>query len=90
MGIAPKAFGVNLRKELATRSDDTFPFTFGGLYPLLKSLERRRLVTSRWLKPKTMRERRQYAITATGRAELRIRKQKWRQFSRAMNRILGE
>jgi DNA-binding PadR family transcriptional regulator len=46
-------------------------------------------VTARWVKPARMRQRKQYAITAKGRAELRIRKQKWRQFSTAMSRVLG-
>jgi DNA-binding PadR family transcriptional regulator len=82
-------YGYQMRKELAARSHQYFQFAFGRLYPLLTSLERRRLVTSRWVKPARMRERKQYAITAKGRAELRTRKQKWRQFSAAMARVLS-
>jgi DNA-binding PadR family transcriptional regulator len=80
--------GYQLRKELATRSRHYFQFAFGRLYPLLAAMERRGLVTARWMKAGRSRERRKYAITAKGLAELRTRKQKWRQFSEAMNRLL--
>jgi len=52
-------------------------------------MERRGLVTARWVKAGKSRERRNYTITAKGLSELHIRKQKWRQFSEAMNRVLG-
>ncbi|HVM62763.1 MAG TPA: PadR family transcriptional regulator [Verrucomicrobiae bacterium] len=80
--------GYQLRKELAARSRDYFQFAFGRLYPLLRSLEKRRLVTSRIVEPGRHHERRIFTVTAKGRAELRLRKQKWQQFSAAMNRVL--
>ncbi len=78
--------GYQIRKELAARSHDYFQFAFGRLYPMLASMVRRRLLTSRL--EKTGRARRIFTITAKGLAELRTRKQKWRQFSGAMCRIL--
>jgi DNA-binding PadR family transcriptional regulator len=81
--------GYQIRKESASRSHDYFQFAFGGLYPLLASMEKRRLLTSRLVKAGKSRERRNFTITAKGLAELRLRKQKWRQFSEAMNRILN-
>ena len=80
--------GYQLRRELATRSHDYFQVAFGGLYPRLASMEQRRLVTSRIVQPGKHHERRIFTITAAGRAELRLRKQKWRLFSEAMSRIL--
>jgi DNA-binding PadR family transcriptional regulator len=81
--------GYQLRKELATRSHDYFQFAFGGLYPLLASMEKRRLVTSRIVEPGKHHERRIFTVTANGLAALRLRKQKWRQFSEAMDHILN-
>ena len=81
--------GYQLRKELATRSHHYFQFAFGRLYPLLAAMEQRGLVTSRLLKPGKSHERRNFTITTTGLAELRIRKQKWRQFSKSMDRVLN-
>jgi PadR family transcriptional regulator PadR len=80
--------GYQLRKELAARSRDYFQVAFGRLYPLLAAMEQRNLVTSRLVKAGKSRERRTYTITANGLTELRIRKQKWRQFSEAMDRVL--
>jgi len=80
--------GYQLRKELATRSHHYFQFAFGRLYPLLRAMEQRRLVTSRLVKAGKSRERRNFIITAKGLTELRTRKQKWRQFSDAMDHIL--
>lgn len=81
--------GYQLRKELATQSHHYFQFAFGRLYPLLNAMERRGLVTARWVKAGKSRERRNYVITAKGLSELHVRKQKWRQFSNAMDRVLG-
>ena len=80
--------GYQLRKELATRSHHYFQFAFGRLYPLLAAMEQRGLVTARLVKAGKSRERRNYTITTKGLSELRKRKQKWRQFSAAMDRVL--
>ena len=82
-------YGYQMRKELATRSHHYFQFAFGGLYPLLATLERRDLVRARWVKAGKARQRRHYEITAKGLAELRERKQRWRQFREAMDHVLG-
>lgn len=79
--------GYQIRKELASRSQHYFQFAFGQLYPLLAEMEKRGLVTSRLMK--AGRARRIFTITAKGLAELRLRKQKWRQFSEAMDRVLS-
>jgi DNA-binding PadR family transcriptional regulator len=80
--------GYRLRQELAARSHDYFQMGFGRLYPLLRSMERRRLVTASRVKVGRAREQRRYAITARGLAELGERKRRWRQFCAAMNGIL--
>jgi PadR family transcriptional regulator PadR len=81
--------GYEIRKELATRSSERFQFAFGRLYPLLRSLERRGLVTARRTKSRLGRECREYALTAKGAVALRTRKTKWRQFAAAMDQILS-
>jgi len=81
--------GYRLRQELAERSHDYFQMGYGRLYPLLRSMERRRLVTARRVKVGKSREQRRYAITARGLAELRERKRRWRQFCAAMDCILS-
>jgi len=85
-----EGYGYQIRKDLAARSHHCFQFSFGRLYPLLRSMEHRRLVTARWVKAGKVRERKQYTITTKGRAELRERKRRWEQFSAAMNRVLSD
>jgi DNA-binding PadR family transcriptional regulator len=80
--------GYQIRKELATRSHHYFQFAFGRLYPLLAAMEQHGLVTSRLVKAGKSRQRRDFKITANGLSELRLRRQKWRQFSDAMDQIL--
>jgi DNA-binding PadR family transcriptional regulator len=81
-------YGYQIRRELAARSQNYFHFAFGRLYPLLRGLEKHGLVTARWVKAGKSRQRKRYAITAKGRAELTERKRKWRQFCEAMSHVL--
>jgi DNA-binding PadR family transcriptional regulator len=81
--------GYALRWELAQRSNDTFQLHFGGLYPLLDSMERRRLVKSRIMKGRGNQDRRVYTILPRGRKELAARVVLWHRFSQAMNTVLG-
>lgn len=81
--------GYQIRKELAVRSRGHFRVAFGRLYPLLRSLAQRGLLKARWVKAGKIRERKQYAITSKGRAELQHRKVKWRQFCAAMDAVLS-
>ena len=82
-------YGYQIRRELAERSHHYFQVAFGRLYPLLRDLERRSLVTSRWENPGKRHERKFYTITAKGRAELADRKLRWRQFVEATTLVLG-
>jgi PadR family transcriptional regulator PadR len=81
--------GYQIRKEMAAQTRHYFQFAFGRLYPMLRSLEKRGLVAGRWEKIGKARRRRLYAITAKGAYELRLRKRKWGQFAKAMDKILA-
>jgi len=81
--------GYQIRQELADRSRQVVQLSFGTLYPMLDSLERRKWVRSEWVKVGKVRERRHYTITACGRAELRERKDQWARFVAAITRMLS-
>ena len=85
-----EGYGYQLRKDLASRSKYYFQFSFGSLYPTLRTLEKRGLARARWVKPRGAREHKQYVVTAKGRDELAARKRQWRQFSNAMERVLSQ
>lgn len=84
-----ECYGYQLRKELALRSHHYFQFAFGRLYPLLRGMEKRALVTARWVKAGKVRQRKQYTLTDKGRTELQERIRKWQQFSTAMDLVLS-
>jgi len=84
-----ESYGYRLRQELALRSHHYFRFSFGRLYPLLRGLEHRGMVKSRWGKAGRERERKHYEITAKGRTELAERIRKWQQFAAAMELVLS-
>jgi|SRR5579871_7055755 len=84
-----ESYGYQIRKQLALRSHHYFQFSFGRLYPLLRGLEQRGLVTARWVAAGRVRQRKLYKITPKGRAALHQRKQKWRQFAKAMELVLA-
>jgi len=81
-------YGYQMRKDLASRSHHCFQLSFGRLYPLLRSMQRRGLVTSAWGKTSKSRDGKHYSLTAKGRQELLDRKRRWQQFSTAMDRVL--
>ena len=84
-----EGYGYQLRKDLALRSKHYFQFSFGSLYPTLRTLEKCGLACARWVNARGVREHKQYVITAKGLKELAARKGKWRQFSSAMDRVLS-
>ena len=70
-------------------SDDTFTLKAGTLYPMLHDLEKAGLITAYEKTADTGRVRKYYSITKAGRAELSAKTREWREFSRALDKVLG-
>jgi PadR family transcriptional regulator, regulatory protein PadR len=82
------AHGYAIIEALRARSAGVFDLPEGTIYPALHRLERVGTVTSR-REVIGGRERRVYRLSARGRAALRERRSNWKQFSSAVNRVLG-
>jgi PadR family transcriptional regulator PadR len=82
-------YGYELIKELERSSDGTFTLKEGTLYPLLHGMEAERLVEAYWQEAEG-RRRKYYRITHSGRRHLSEKKQEWRMFRNAVDRVLGE
>ena len=82
-------YGYQMIEELARRSEDTFALKAGTLYPLLHDLEKAGLITAYERTADTGRVRPYYSITTAGRAALSAKTEEWRQFSHAVNKVLG-
>lgn len=82
-------YGYEIIKELEIRSDKTFQFKEGSLYPVLHKLENDGYVKSYMAKGDTGKERRYYQITKSGKKQLEDEKEKWKVFSVSVNKVVG-
>lgn len=82
-------YGYEIIKELEARSDKTFQFKEGTLYPVLHKLENNGLVTSYMAKGETGKERKYYKITTKGQKQLAEEKQTWDAFAISVNKVIG-
>jgi PadR family transcriptional regulator PadR len=83
------AYGYEIIKRIFQQSRHTILWRKGTLYRVLHDLERRGMVSSHWQTSRPGRERRYYRLTARGLRSWREQRDRWRQFSRAVNALLG-
>ena len=81
-------YGYGIRKRIFEQSKGTLNWQDGTIYPVLRHLERQRLVTSHWEGPKDGRQRRYYRLTTTGHRVWREQRGQWNAFTRAVNALL--
>ena len=81
--------GYDLSRRIASLSKGVLTFHVASLYPLLYRLERRDLISGRWIEKAGQRRRRYYRLTAEGRKVLAAQRASWRNFAEAIGRISG-
>lgn len=81
--------GYEIRKLVAERSRGVVELNVASLYPLLYRMETRRWIQGRWVEKPGERRRRFYRLTPLGLAALAAQRDTWRQFSLAIDRIIG-
>lgn len=81
--------GYEISKLIASRSKGVLTFHAASLYPLLVRMERRGLITGRWVEKAGQRRRRYYRISAEGKEVLSSQRRSWREFLAAMRRVAG-
>lgn len=80
--------GYALIERLRDRSDGTFAFPEGTIYPALHRLERGGMLSSEWSSGPS-RRRRIYSIRRRGRTVLEDYLREWRLFARAVERVVA-
>jgi len=80
--------GYALRAEMRDLSFQAFHLSWGRLYPLLRSLEKRRLLTSRIHPAGEVRTQRRFSITRAGEEHLQHLIHQWEAFSTALNAVI--
>ncbi len=81
--------GYAISRWLREATGDAFQVQEGALYPALRRLEARGLVTGAWEITDTGRQAKVYRLTAEGEEELRRGVSSWRGYVDAMARVLG-
>ncbi len=82
-------YGYRIAKEMSGKDEDFQLIKQGALYPVLKSLEKNELLSSRVEPSVSGPPRRYYSITETGREALERWQILWKGTCTLMNRILG-
>jgi transcriptional regulator len=80
--------GYGVSRWIRETTGGVFEVQEGALYPALRRLEGRGWVESRWTVTETGREARVYALTESGRKQLRREVGTWSRYVQAMTRVL--
>ena len=80
--------GYGVARWILRASNDALTIEEGSLYPALRRLEDRGLITSRWAVTEQNRRVRMYALTASGRRHLREDASMWMHFAHAVTLVL--
>ena len=81
--------GYEIGQQISARGAGAVSFQPASLYPVLYRLERRGLITGRWVEKANQRRRRYYRLTAKGRRVLADRRRRWRTFMEAIQQAAG-
>jgi transcriptional regulator len=81
--------GYELAKLIERRSGGAISFHVASLYPTLYRLERRGLISGRWVEKAGQRRRRFYRLTPAGQTVLDAERTSWRAFFNAFRRVAG-
>lgn len=86
--VAQEQHGYGIARWIEAVSGDALRIEEGSLYPALRRLEDRGLVTSRWATTENNRRARFYALSRAGRAHLRADAGTWLHFAQAVTLVL--
>lgn len=87
-GVGPY-YGYKLIRELKRLGGDRFSFAEGTIYPILHSLERMRLIKSRWGESNNGPPRKYYEITNIGEKAASEGAELWKELKESTERVLG-
>jgi transcriptional regulator len=85
---AGPANGWELTQSIQATTRGVLDVNYGSLYPALRRLETRGLVTGQWAASENNRRARFYELTAAGRRQLVAERESWQQFVAALGLIL--
>lgn len=85
-----ESYGYALIQRVRELSNGQLEWTDGMLYPVLHRLEKQGMITSKWKKSETGRERKYYVLNADGRKSLAMQREQWRVIVGTLNELWGD
>ncbi len=82
--------GWGIARRIEQVSDDALSLNQGTLYPALVRLQQRGWITARWGTSENNRRARYYALTKTGRRQLKVEQESWTQMVEILSRVLDQ
>jgi DNA-binding PadR family transcriptional regulator len=84
-----RAHGYEITKRLSEKTS-FLSLEQGTVYPLLRRMEKRKLLKSEWNKEEAAKPRKYYRLTSEGKSALIVMRNTWSGLSMEMNSILEE
>jgi transcriptional regulator len=81
--------GYEIGKLIEMHSKKRIQFRIGSLYPILCRLERKGLISGRWVDKPGERRRRYYRLTPNGRKFLASERTAWKEFVATIDQLLS-
>ncbi|AXC10118.1 Transcriptional regulator, PadR family [Acidisarcina polymorpha] len=81
--------GMGISRRIGQMTNGAFDVKPGSLFPALHRMEEAGWLTSNWGQAETNRRAKFYALTKTGRKQLRTETERWARISFAMGAALG-
>lgn len=81
-------YGYEMIDTLRSKSKNVFELKAGTLYPLLHSMEEKRLVES-YEQETAGKTRKYYRLTNAGKKQLREKEKEWQKYTTAVKDVLG-
>jgi PadR family transcriptional regulator PadR len=76
--------GVGVSRRITQITRDAFQVSFGSLFPSLHRMEEKGWVEAEWRASENNRRAKYYRLTSSGRAQLKVEEQEWRQLVKIM------
>jgi PadR family transcriptional regulator PadR len=83
-------YGYEIAKQLASHADGAVPMNQAAVYPVLRSLEKQGLLSSRMMPSDSGPPRRYYQLTAAGKRSLSDRQTIWRNMKQFVDNVLED
>jgi PadR family transcriptional regulator, regulatory protein PadR len=81
--------GMGISRRIGQMTNGAFDVKAGSLFPALHRMEEAGWLTSNWGQAETNRRAKFYALTRTGKKQLRTETERWARISLAMEAALG-